>query len=51
MAEVISSCRAKISVKSPSNRSAHKWVLVVPLINCAVTRTRLPAFLTLPSTI
>src|SRR5258705_6129007 len=41
--------KSKISSRAPSNRSPHRWGLVVTSISCPAMRRRLPALRTLPS--
>ena len=45
----ISSCTAKTSPASRSNRSDQSWKPLATSVSCAVTRSRLPAVRTLPS--
>ena len=47
---VISSCKAKMSLRSPSKRSAQRWAPVSVSISWATMRTRVPDLRTLPST-
>jgi len=46
---VTRSCSSKMSLVSPSNRSAQTWCPVVPSMSWPVMRTREPAFRMLPS--